>query len=746
MHSGSLRSYLTSLRKDVHAALLPSDPGSGEVVHFEVDVDLPQRPLHPINEIEQIRVTFKDDSRPEIVLSRENFPVVPHLIQGRSDPIREICLYERPWSEEESNWSPSAFVERIRRWLSDTANGSLHRGDQPLEPLLFQSPYKLVLPRDSIQGGKSCWIQNFYLSVRGDRKQGAFCVCYTEKRENEKTLNLPLVFVQMPASTHGIIQKTPLTLKDLEMLTTELGASIIELICTELGTVMESLKDPEVMKSKLILVLQLPKQREAGGKVELYEYQAFYLNEVVGELLKVDTNYSQKEGTIFVPSTVERIRDPKKMESVALLPLSVRFRLTRKAGAEMNGVTLTPLKIVVIGVGSLGSQVVNNLARGGMGSWTLVDPDDLEPHNPARHLLPSCAVGFKKAECVADFLHQIFDLDESPLAISCDYLAPGEDEAQMTAALKDADVILDFSASVAVGRELSLDHRSEARRICCFLNQRGDELVTLTESKERSPSLIWLEAEYYRAVALDTFLDGHFDQTDKVAHRYGNACRELSAVFRQDYVAAFAGIAAIRVRHLISEANANVSVHRLDPASGEIFCHAVDVSTPVTVMVGEWKVLVHPKVCEDLNRIRQVGLPAETGGVLQGVVDRKRKYIAIVCAQPAPPDSEAYPTSFIRGCSGLAATVAKIANKTLGNIVYVGEWHSHPQGHSVKASDVDWEAIQICSPYMEADGLPTTMLIVGDNGSLNIACKLLGKDEVTEVSLSPRKNRKKGKL
>ncbi len=75
--------------------------------------------------------------------------VLPNLAK---EPVttREICLYERPWVEEEPNWAPSSFVERIRRWFSDTANGSLHRSDQPLEPLLFQSPYKLVLPRDSL--------------------------------------------------------------------------------------------------------------------------------------------------------------------------------------------------------------------------------------------------------------------------------------------------------------------------------------------------------------------------------------------------------------------------------------------------------------------------------------------------------------------------------------------------------------------------------------------------------------------
>jgi hypothetical protein len=39
-------------------------------------------------------------------------------------------------------------LNRILWWLAETASGTLHRPDQPLEQLYFQSPLELILPFD----------------------------------------------------------------------------------------------------------------------------------------------------------------------------------------------------------------------------------------------------------------------------------------------------------------------------------------------------------------------------------------------------------------------------------------------------------------------------------------------------------------------------------------------------------------------------------------------------------------------
>ena len=65
--------------------------------------------------------------------------------------------------------------------------------------------------------------------------------------------------------------------------------------------------------------------------------------------------------------------------------------------AAANGSEPDCCKVVVVGAGTLGSQIITTLARSGFGTWTIVDEDDLLPHNLARHALNGFYVGHSKA-------------------------------------------------------------------------------------------------------------------------------------------------------------------------------------------------------------------------------------------------------------------------------------------------------------------------------------------------------------
>jgi Prokaryotic homologs of the JAB domain len=110
-------------------------------------------------------------------------------------------------------------------------------------------------------------------------------------------------------------------------------------------------------------------------------------------------------------------------------------------------------------------------------------------------------------------------------------------------------------------------------------------------------------------------------------------------------------------------------------------------------------------------------LPNETGGVLLGSYDMQRQIVYVVAMLPSPPDSDEWPSSYKRGCAGLASAVANIANRTLLNLDYIGEWHSHPAGVTTDLSGIDKQAMKEISSEMEKTGLPSLMLIVGGNGS-----------------------------
>lgn len=727
MRAAQLKSYLGNQRAVVHARLVSaSNEGDAEVIDLEVDVDLPQRPLYRINKTERIRVRFPGgDAMPQVFALRKNFPPVPHTIMNEASYPRQLCLYERSWEDERDNWAPRPFVERIRRWMGGTADGALHRPDQPLEAIMQHSHARIAMPWSPFVGGRPCRVERFFIVRRTD----LFSVAYRERPTwaPDDLAPLPVLIVQGPPVLHGIMHKLPLTLGGLEELLLKLGGSLVVAISAEIGRIRSELKG--LSKQPLLIVVELPKLREKGGSIESVEHRAFFVASAIGELFKVE-EVQVSEGGIWVPRKRELFEDTERLRDVSLMPLSVRWHLSADSAALMNGHEPSKIKVLAIGAGSLGSQVANNLWRGGFGEWTLVDNDDLEAHNPARHLLTSGVVGHNKAAAVCAIMQMVFPDRAAPAWIACDYLAPGDDDAKMTAAMGAAELILDLSASVNVERRLSRDERGSARRMSAFLNQRGDESVLLVEDAERKTDLFWLESEYMRAVAFDDNMLGHFDNVEAVGHRYGNGCRDISATVPQDCIALHAGLLSHRIRQLSSKFLAAVVVSRWSRDTGAVSVVNVTVMPPIVVEIAGWRILLHPDVMNALTRQRAKNLPNETGGILVGIVDRTQRSLAVLGMMPAPPDSDAWPTSFVRGSNGLAAAISKITRRTLGNVTYVGEWHSHPDGYGATPSVPDIAAVAICTPSTHADGLPTLMLIVAEKEAC-IVMKPFDQDGIT---------------
>ena len=51
----------------------------------------------------------------------------------------------------------------------------------------------------------------------------------------------------------------------------------------------------------------------------------------------------------------------------------------------------------------------------------------------------------------------------------------------------------------------------------------------------------------------------------------------------------------------------------------------------------------------------------------------------------------------------------------MGIVGYIGEWHSHPTGHSTSMSGEDIIQLTHLAQEMAEEGLPAISLIVGDN-------------------------------
>lgn len=686
-----------------------------ETVVFDVDVEVPQVPVHDIRKRERIAIVFfsKDDRIPDVFALRPGFPLVPHLNLRVEEFPRSLCLYDQLYRDLKREWTAQRFVERIRQWLALTAKRQLHQDDQPLEPLISGYVGHIVLPPEIQIGEENC-PEKLYISGRGDPKELFFLVAEREKPSNTRALPCIASVHLCKPQQHGFIQKKPNSLGEVSLFGEKGGIAVLSELRNRLKDWWkEDSKEYAFLDNFLIVILVCPKTRDKGSITESSDIWAFITvdsSKEVGKKLGV----WDESGEHIVPLIgTDNAGDGNDIK-VDLL--NTAFQLTRESAAHLNGFE-NPLDINIsaIGVGALGSQVIMNLARSGTGIWKLIDDDILMPHNVTRHALTSSCVGFRKATVMTLCANDIINDTESFKAIPCDVTEPRNYGEEVKQTLENSDVILDMSASVTVARHLAVDNTSSARRISLFLNPTGSDLVLLAEDKRRTLLLDEIEMQLYRAVVENDDLREHY-KISGGRTRYGRSCRDITTALSQDTVALHAAIGSGELRRVFQAESARIAVWKTDGAGN---VKRIDIAVYATIRhkIGDWTVLTDEYTIYRLQAFRHEKLPNETGGVLIGSFDLERKMIYLVDILPSPPDSEEWPTLYIRGSKGLKDRIEEISQRSLGMLGYIGEWHTHPTGITTAPSNDDLKVFAWLTEWMDRDGFPAVMMIVGNKRS-----------------------------
>ncbi len=143
------------------------------------------------------------------------------------------------------------------------------------------------------------------------------------------------------------------------------------------------------------------------------------------------------------------------IERYAFEEASLSYIYGRNMGSRMN---LTGKKILLIGCGTIGSFLAQQLAQSGAGAGagylTLADPDTLKTANLGRHLLGVPYLDRNKAEACAEFLNAQLP----SLAIE----AHASDARKMRTPLSAFDIVIDATGEEALS--LALNARAVGRR------------------------------------------------------------------------------------------------------------------------------------------------------------------------------------------------------------------------------------------------------------------------------------------
>ena len=689
---------------------------ASEIIIFNADVEVSQEPTHDIRHLERIAVIFdgSDAKMPEILALRCDFPSVPHInLRSREFP-RSLCITEQAYSEWKLHSTGVTFVEEIRQWLISTAKGTLHAEDQPLEPLLVGSEGALILPSDLFTTSSDSEFLFIFVEDSGNGRKTCIAKRPKDIDENSNLLEYVAFSFLTKPQPHGIIRSAPETLFELHKFLEDNNVDLLDELRSRLKVWRNEYKEAKMLEKRLALIIGLPKMREGNTATEELELCAFLTVERIKKVGIEIGLWDETDGCIGHLISVDH---NKKGTEIQIGMLNPAFSFSRERAAEFNGLSSrSSKKIAAVGLGALGSQVFMNLVRAGYGEWTLIDEDFLLPHNLARHALPGVFIGGAKSRWMAELANHTIDGDSIADSIIADVLnsqeAP-ETLEKLEEVFTNAEIILDASASVSVARHLVHDIDSSARRISIFLNPQGTDVTILAEDKERKTTLDSLEMQYYRYLLNEPFLENHLLRNPEQV-RYAISCRDVSSTIRQDFVALHAAICSSAIHQVTSDESSFLSIWRTDPDHINTKRRSFHVANSICRKINEWVLCTDHGLIDKVHEMREDKLPNETGGVLVGTYDMQRKIIYVVDCLPSPPDSEEWPTLYIRGCQDLSSQIEKIRRLTENQVKYIGEWHSHPSGCGVNPSQLDKKALNCLSNIMKNDGLPALILIVGD--------------------------------
>lgn len=128
-------------------------------------------------------------------------------------------------------------------------------------------------------------------------------------------------------------------------------------------------------------------------------------------------------------------------------------------------------KIMIIGMGAIGSVIATQLAKAGINELHLIDYDFVQVGNIPRWILGVTEVGKFKSEVVANFLHTCYPFCKTSFSI---HKIGGQDDFKfLELALNDVDLVIDATAEWTVSNLLSTVCRDKNKKYVWATGTQG---------------------------------------------------------------------------------------------------------------------------------------------------------------------------------------------------------------------------------------------------------------------------------
>jgi integrative and conjugative element protein (TIGR02256 family) len=340
-------------------------------------------------------------------------------------------------------------------------------------------------------------------------------------------------------------------------------------------------------------------------------------------------------------------------------------------------------KVLVLGCGALGADVAVALAKAGIGTLVLVDPDIVHSSNVVRHEAGLWAIGLVKPDAVRRSIYEhnpFVSVETTPrrAAYTLDDLEQALREADLvvsTIADENAEMVINAAAervgrTVIYGRSL---RRGTAARV--FRVRPGNDAC-----KE-------CLARHHRDTKLGNRSVGYISvppaEGEVLARECGQAVLAGSAIDLR-----FA--ANLTARAVLDELNGGVSWNNLiwvlepwagapDPLDSPYgVVRQTLLPHPECTTCGRprlHEIVLSPDAVADLTRLTEAKATVETGGALIGYEEGEKVHVVEVT--DAGPNALETPTRFLYDPEYINSRLREAAVRLGERGQYVGEWHSH---------------------------------------------------------------------
>lgn len=692
---------------------------TADLLIVDVETDgIPNKNKMGINYRERLALAFFDarTQLPEAWPLRKSFPETIHQNHVPPGFPPSICLYEQAAAAVFRTWTPPGFLRRIQWWLKHAARDELHGDGQAPEQFFFVSPMDLVLPpdfEDKLGNDEYKLSLDFGVKRTESRWTIMSSMCKRAAPSTKNHIGLHLIAIHLDPLIHGQVEREPWTLGELEERLRSRGGSIVGTVSDQIKNFVGTGRKQDSGIKGILLIITIPLKIE-GGEVGRTQTRAFMLDidpltlgVKLGTLVELQGTYIYDHMGAKGPDAVGAWRD------TVLEPIEVTSSLTPERARAYAGLDNAGPAGLLLGVGALGSTMLDFWSRSGWGLWTLVDNDYLKPHNYVRHAAIPARVGHYKVNAMAEMDALVYGLEHPRfVAVASDVWRM---DIEALKKLGPTDLIVDATTTLEVPRRLSSMDGLQ-RCVTVFVTPNGRDGVMLAEDSARTIRLDALECQYYRAILHSSWGSHHVaDATPKI--RSGAGCRDVSLTMPYSVVAGHASVFAEQIQILHSSEAPRVAVWRRDQDSGQTQRFDVELHAPILQEDKELdlSLLWDEGLRKRLYELRAKSLPSETGGVLLGYHDLSEGRIYVIDVLEAPADSRGTQASFERGIQGLSKAVDDVLRLTGKVVGYLGEWHSHPRGYRSDPSRDDiWQALYL-GDVLRQDGLPGIMLIVGES-------------------------------